>query len=101
MSEDKDRYRPRRCEEIEGNGISLFNEPAPPDNVSTLVRPKQRPLHAVLVEALNNTQALLTRLETGVVVPRDQQRGVVRELYVQARRQLQALAACLELDGLE
>jgi hypothetical protein len=38
---------------------------------------KQRPLHAVLVESLNNTQALLTRLEAGVTVPRAEQREVV------------------------
>jgi len=53
----------------------------PPDNVIAL--PKTRSLHAVLCEALMNTQALLQRLEAGVTVPRDQQREVVRELYVQ------------------
>jgi hypothetical protein len=37
MSEDKDRYRPRRFEEIEGNGISLINEPVPPE-IETEVR---------------------------------------------------------------
>jgi uncharacterized protein with PIN domain len=59
-------------------------------------------LHAVLCESLVQTKELLTRLETqGVYVPRDQQREVVRELYVQARRQLKALSACLELEGLE
>jgi hypothetical protein len=73
----------------------------PPNNVSALVRPKQRSLHAVLCEALTNTQALLTRLEAGVTVPRDQQREVVRELYVLTRHQLQALSAVLALDGLE
>jgi hypothetical protein len=36
-----------------------------------------------------------------VRVPRDDQWQVVREVYVQTRRQLQALAAVLELDGLE
>jgi hypothetical protein len=30
-------------------------------------------------------QALLARLESGVTVPRDQQREIVRELYVQTR----------------
>jgi len=80
---------------------SVLNEPLPPNNVSALVRPKQRSLHAVLCEALTNTQALLTRLEAGVTVPRDQQREVVRELYVLTRHQLQALSAVLALDGLE
>jgi hypothetical protein len=36
-----------------------------------------------------------------VRVSRDDQRQVVGELYVQTRRQVRALAAVLELDGLE
>ena len=96
-----DKYRARQLEEIEGNGISIINEPIPPDNVRTLVRPRQRSLHAVLCEAVINTQAPLARLEAGVTVPRDQQREVVRVLYVATRHQARALAATLELDGLE
>jgi hypothetical protein len=65
------------------------------------VRPNQRPLHAVLVESLNSTQALLTRLESGICVPRDQQREIIRLLYDAARHQVKALAAVLELEGLE
>jgi hypothetical protein len=95
------RYWPRPIEEIEGNGVSLINEPLPPENVSTLVQPKQRSLHAVLCEALTNTQALLARLEAGVTVPRDQQREIVRLLYVATRNQAKALIATLELEGLE
>jgi hypothetical protein len=45
----------------------------------------------VLVESLNGTQALLTRLESGVTVPRDQQREIVRLLYVATPHQVQAL----------
>ena len=45
------------------NRRSLISEPLPPSNVIAL--PKTRPLHAVLVENLNSTQALLTRLEAG------------------------------------
>jgi len=96
-----DKYRARQLEEIEGNGISIINEPIPPENVRTLVRPRQRSLHAVLCEAVINTQAPLARLEAGVTVPRDQQREVVRVLYVATRHQARALAATLELDGLE
>jgi len=81
--------------------VSLINQPLLPDNVRTLVRPNQRSLHAVLCEALTNTQALLTRLEAGVTVPRQEQREVVRLLYVATRHQVKALAAVLELDGLE
>jgi hypothetical protein len=80
--------------------VTFINEPVPPDNVCTLV-PKAWSLHAMLCEALTNTQALLTRLEAGVTVPRDQQREVVRLLYAATRHQVKALAAVLELDGLE
>ena len=55
----------------------------------------------MLVESLNSTQALLARLEAGVTVPRDQQREIVRLLYVATRHQVKALTACLELEGLE
>ena len=85
--------------------LTVLTEPPAPANVSTLA-PKgaqRRSLHAVLVESLNTTQALLARLEAGVSVPRPggQQREVVRLLYVAARHQRDALAACLELEGLE
>ena len=51
MSDDK--YWPRSFTDDPGgpDPVSLINEPVPPDNVSTLVRPKQRSLHAVLVES--------------------------------------------------
>ena len=65
------------------------------------MRPNQRSLHAVLCEALTNTQAVLARLEAGVMVPRQEQREIVRLLYVSTRHQVAALAAVLELDGLE
>ena len=92
------KYHPAQINEIE-NRRSLISDPPPPENVISL--PKSRPLHAVLVESLNSTQALLRRLEDGVTVPRDQQREIVRLLYVATRHQVQALAATLELDGLE
>jgi len=103
MLDDRDRYHPRTIEELADDPIpvSLINEPLPPDNVRALVRPTQRSLHAVLCDALTNTQALLARLEAGVTVPRDQQREVVRLLYVATRHQVRALSAVLELEGLE
>jgi hypothetical protein len=55
----------------------------------------------VLVESLTNTKALLSRLEAGVHVARNEQREVIRLLYVATRNQVKALAAVLELDGLE
>jgi hypothetical protein len=79
----------------------VLTEPLPPDNVRSIGRAARRPLHAVLVESLNSTQALLRRLEAGVTVPRQEQREVVRLLYVATRHQVKALAAVLELDGLE
>jgi hypothetical protein len=101
MLDDKDRYRPRRLEELEVDPIplSLINEPVPPENVSAMPVPKARALHAVLVESLTNTRALLQRLELGVQVARAEQREVVRLLYVATRNQAAALAATLELEG--
>ena len=78
---------------------SLISEPLLPDNVISLR--KTRSLHAILCEALIDTQALLARLEAGVTVPRQEQREVVRLLYVATRHQVKALAAVLELAGLE
>ena len=97
------RYWPRQFEEMANDPVpvSWINEPAPPDNVSALVQTKQRSLHAILVESLNSTRALLRRLELGVHVPRQEQREVIRLLYVAAQHQAKALAAVLELDGLE
>ena len=97
-----DRYRPRQFEEFESDPtpVTWLNEPLPPDNVRILV-PRQRSLHAVLCEALTNTQTLRARLEAGVTVPRDQQREIVRPLYVATRNQAKALIATLECEGLE
>ena len=98
---DRDRYWPRRFDEIEGTPTTWLNEPLPPDNVRSIGRAARRSLHAVLVESLNSTRALLRRLEAGVTVPRQEQREVVRMLYVAARHQADALIAVLEIDGLE
>jgi hypothetical protein len=84
--------------------VSLINEPlaAPDGTVALPVFNREKPLHAQLCEVLVHTKELLAPLEAkGVRVPRDDQWQVVREVYVQTRRQLQALAAVLELDGLE
>ena len=55
----------------------------------------------MLCEALIDTQALCARLEAGVQVQHNGQREVVRQLYVASRNQAKALAATLELEGLE
>ena len=93
-----DKYRPADIAEMEQK-VSLLNEPI--REVIPLRPVQARPLHAVLVERLNSTQALLTRLESGVCVPREQQREIVRLLYVATRQQVKALVATLELEGLE
>jgi hypothetical protein len=78
--------------------VSWLNEPLPPDNVSALVRTKQRSLHASLAETLASSRDLLTRLEHGhVQAPPGEARVAVRELYVQMRRTVQVLSRCLEL----
>jgi hypothetical protein len=92
------KYHPAQIEEME-NRPSLINQPLPPENVITL--PKSRSLYAVLVENLNSTRALMRRLEDGVCVPKDAQREIIRLLYVATRHQVKALAAVLELEGLE
>jgi hypothetical protein len=70
----------------------VLNEPVV-DNMIPL--PKPRSLHAILCESLTSTKALLNRLEAGVTVPRDQQREVVRLLYVACRHQVAAHLANL------
>ena len=92
------KYSPAQLDEIEERR-SLISEPVPPPNVVSLRH--SRPLHAMLVENLNSTRALQRRLEDGVCVPKDAQREIVRLLFIATRQQLKALAATLELDGLE
>lgn len=62
---------------------------------------KSRPLHAVLVENLNATRALQRHLEDCVTVSTDAQCETIRSLFIATRQQVTALAATLELDGLE
>ena len=96
-----DRYWPRQFEEMEGTPVTILNEPV---REVIELRPGQASasLYALLVGVRNQAQALLERLETrGVYVPKDQQREVVRLLYVATRHQVKALTACLELEGLE
>jgi hypothetical protein len=92
------KFHPAQIDEIE-NRRSLISEPSPPDNVVAL--PRSRSLHQVLVESLNATKALLRSLEDGVSVSEHRHREIIRLLYVATRHQVKALAACLELGGLE
>jgi hypothetical protein len=82
MLDDRDRYWPRRFEEMASDPVpvSWINEPVPPDNVSTLARTKQRSLHASFAEILASSRGLLTRLESGnVQAPPGEARVTVRE----------------------
>jgi hypothetical protein len=62
---------------------------------------KARSLHAILVENLNSTRALLRQLEDGVTVSQDTQCEIIRSLFVATRQQAKALSAALECDDLE
>ena len=53
----------------------------------------------MIAETLANVELLLAQLEAGVRVP-DNQRAVVRELFVQSQRQREMLAAALRLEEL-
>ena len=92
------KYWPAQIDEIE-NRRSLISEPAPAENVIAL--PRSRPLHQVLVESLNATKALQRRLEDGVSVSKNQDREIIRLLFVATRHQVKALIATLECEGLE
>ena len=98
-----DRYHPRSFEEMaeDATPVTILNEPI---REVIELRPGQAAasLYALLAGVRNQAQALLERLETrGVYVPSAGQREVVRALYVATRNQVRALAACLELEGLE
>ena|SRR5215469_13385828 len=97
---DRDRYHPRTVDEIDGSGVSLLNEPLLPENVGVLVPGRQRSLHAVMAQNLKDVEGLIARLELGVAVATSG-RGLIRELYVQCRKQREVLAAALRLEELE
>ena len=97
MTDGKRLYHPALIEETEDLVCLIFD---PVTDAIPLPVQNARPLHAVLCEAMNSTQALLRRLEDGVSVP-TRGREPIRELYARARALRDALAACLELDGLE
>ena len=75
---DRDRYHPRTVDEIDGSGVSLLNEPLPPENVGVLVPSQQRSLHAVMAQNLKDVEGLIARLELGVGVATSG-RGLIRE----------------------
>ena len=100
--DDRSRYRPRTLDDAEPP--SLINEPIAyrdQGDATVLHRwPKTRPLHGVIAETLANVELLLAQLEAGVRPP-DNQRGLIRDLYVATVREREVLAAALRLEELE
>ena len=93
-----DKYRPWNwTDDAVPNSVSLLNQPLPPENVGVMVLSQQRSLHAIIAQNLKDTEALIGRLELGVRVA-DNGRGVIRDLYVQCRRQREVLSAVLRLE---
>jgi hypothetical protein len=84
--------------------VSLLNEPVVYRDTgdATVLRrwPKARPLHAIVAETLAHIELLLGQLEAGVRVA-DNQRGLVRDLFVATQRHRDVLAAALRLEELE
>jgi hypothetical protein len=77
--------------------VSFINQPVPPDNVGVLMPSQQRSLHAIVAQNLADVEGLIGRLELGVGVA-DNGRALVRDLYVQSRKQREILAAVLRLE---
>ena len=75
----------------------VLNEPLWPDNVGVLVPGRQRSLHAVMAQNLKDVEGLIARLELGVAVATSG-RGLIRDLYVQCRKQREILEAALRLE---
>jgi hypothetical protein len=99
MLDDRDRYWPRRFEEMASDRtpVTWINEPLPPDNVGVLVPHRRRSLHAIVAQNLADVEGLIARLELGVGVA-DSGRALIRDLYVQCRKQRDLLAAALRLE---
>ena len=74
-----------------------MNEPIAPENVGVLVPSQQRSLRAVIAQNLKDVESLIDRLESGVAVA-VAGRALIRELYVQARKQREVLSAVLRLE---
>jgi hypothetical protein len=58
---------------------------------------RQRSLHAIIAQSLADVEGLIARLEAGVGVGASG-RGLIRDLYVQCRKQREVLAAVLRLE---
>ena len=66
--------------------------------VGVLVPSQQRSIHAMVAQSVKETEALINRLEARGAGGPTSGRGLIRELYVQARKQREVLAAVLRLE---
>ena len=90
------KFWPCPVEEMEDRG-SFISQPLLPDNVAMLVPSQQRSLYAVIAQNLKDVEALIAQLDLGVGVAASG-RALVRDLYVQCRKQREVLAAVLRLE---
>ena len=92
------KYWPRTSEELAEDPIprSLINQPVH-ENVGVLVPGQQRSLHAVIAQNLIDVEGLIARLDLGVGVAASG-RALIRDLYVQSRKQREILEAVLRLE---
>ena len=93
------RFCPQTSDELAADPIpvSFINRPPLPDNVATLVPRQRRSLHAVVAQNLADVDGLIARLDLGVDVAYSG-RELIRELYVQCRKQRELLEAALRLE---
>jgi hypothetical protein len=89
------KFWPCPVEEMEDRG-SFISQPLLPDNVAMLVPSQQRSLYAVIAQNLKDVEALIAQLDLGVGVAASG-RALVRDLYVQCRKQREILEAALRL----
>jgi hypothetical protein len=94
------KYWPRQFDELATDPIpaTFINEPPLADNVGVLVLPKARSLPALIAQALSDAEALIDRLELVGVDVAASGRPLIRDLYVQCRKQREILAAVLRLE---
>ena len=90
------KFWPCPVEEMEDRG-SFISQPLLPDNVAMLVPSQQRSLYAVIAQNLKDVEALIAQLDLGVGVAASG-RALVRDLYVQCRKQREILEAALRLE---
>jgi hypothetical protein len=92
------KFCPRTSEELAEDPIphSFINQPVH-ENVGVLMPSQQWSLHAVIAQNLKDVEGLIARLELGVGVA-DSGRALVRDLYVQCRKQREILAAVRRLE---